>query len=236
MSTRQHSDSNPFTCAPDPVFGSDNPFEVQHQADDAPAATTYVLQKSGPDVDAGEYERADKQALEVVVLWGDSVLHVDHLTPPRSYYVGEEEQKNLRNDYLVPQDKLGAARAPLVLVDETGTHLVILPGARGWIEVPGQGRTLLENLVARKVAQPCAELTGSHRVALPFGAKAAMSIGDLTFRIGSVAAGRKTTAAGSRDWTSSLFVGLSLAVHAGMMAAMALFTPDLGLADDSGGQ
>lgn len=229
MTNRTHS-TNPFTADTFANFASANPFEAA--AEDKPQVTTYVLNKRGPDVNPQEFERADTQALEVMILWGDSVLHVDHLTPPRSYYVGEEEQKNLRNDYLIPQDKLGAARAPLVVMDEAGLHLVILPGARGWIEVPGQGRVLLENLVARG-AQSCAELTGAHRVALPFGAKASMQLGDLTFRLGCVAAGRTATSAAGRDWTSSLYVGLSMAVHAGLMAAMALFTPDLGLADGS---
>jgi hypothetical protein len=233
VTTRNHSDLNPFTSGQVAAFASSNPFETVEANDDAPMPTTYVLSKSGPDVDPREFERVDAQALEVMILWGTSVLHVDHLTPPRSYYVGEEEQKNLRNDFLVPQDKLGASRAPVVLTDETGAHLVILPGARGWIETPGQGRMLLENLVARNVAQPCTELSGAHRVPLPFGAKASMTVGDLTFRVGCVPAGRKAAASGGRDWTTSLYVGLSLAVHAGMMAAMALFTPDLGLADGS---
>ncbi len=222
--------TNPFASASDPAvsaFASNNPFEVEA----APTATAYVLTKSGPDVDPKEFEREDTVAIEIMIQWGDNVLHVEHLTPPRSYYVGEEEQKNVRCDFLIPQDKLGAARAPVVTSDDSGHHLVILPGARGWIENPGQGRRLLENLVSLGVAKPCSELAGAHQVDLAFGAKACMTVGDLTFRVGSVRAGRRNSTAASRDWTSSLFVGLSLAVHAGMMAAMALFTPDLGLAD-----
>jgi len=92
---------------------------------------------------------------------------------------------------------------------------------------------LIENLVARGVAQPCTELAGAHRIPLPFGAQASINLGDLTFRVGCTAAGRKNAVSGGRDWTASMYAGLSLAVHAGMMAAMALFTPDLGLADGS---
>jgi hypothetical protein len=232
MTTRNHTD-NPFAMDSGPEvspFASHNPFE---QGEVSSAATTYVLTKRGPDVDPDEFEHTDTLAVEVMILWGDNVLHVEHLTPPRSYWVGEEEQKHLRNDFLIPQDRLGAPRAPVVVKDEAGTHLVILRGARGWIEVPGQGRRLLENLVARGVAEPCAEVEGAHRVELPFGAKAAMTLGDLTFRVNSVRAGRKAVGMGGRDWTTSLYVGLSMAVHTGMIAAMALFTPDLGLADSS---
>ena len=92
-------------------MGSANPFEVgaaalnpfaagaQQQArvdalrvpDDAPPGTyTYTLIKSGPDVPAEEVEVPHLQSVEVMVMWGTNVLHVSHLTPPRTFYVGEE--------------------------------------------------------------------------------------------------------------------------------------------------
>ena len=43
-----------------------------------------------PDVPSEEVE-TPAQSIEVMILWDTSVLHVSHLTPPRSYYVGEEE-------------------------------------------------------------------------------------------------------------------------------------------------
>lgn len=231
------SSSNPFTTndfASDPVaaFAPPNPFGARDE--EASEATTYVLQKRGPGLDAADFERVDAQTLEVMILWGDSVLHVEHMTPPRSYYVGEEERKNLKCDYLLPQDKLGSARSPVVLVDAGAAHLVIPQGARGSLQIAGQGVRLIENVLARGEGQPCAELSGARMIPLPFGSKATMTVGDITFKVGCVAAGRKVAASvAERDWTTSLYVGLSLAVHAGMMAAMALFTPPLGLADGS---
>ncbi|HOT10575.1 MAG TPA: hypothetical protein PK710_12435, partial [Polyangiaceae bacterium] len=60
-------------------FVSSNPFET----DDSNNATTYVLTKSGPDIDAKEFERPDVVAIEIMIQWGENVLHIEHLSPPR---------------------------------------------------------------------------------------------------------------------------------------------------------
>ncbi len=208
-------------------FVSSNPFET----DDSNNATTYVLTKSGPDIDAKEFERPDVVAIEIMIQWGENVLHIEHLSPPRSFYVGEEEANHVHCDFLIPETKLGTPRAPLVIVDGSGIHLVIPRGARGWVDKAGHGRRQLENLVALGAIEPCPEWPGASQVELSLGNRARVSMGDFTFHVGVVPAGRKVSTVASRDWTSSLYVGLSLAVHASMMAAMALFMPDLGLAD-----
>ena len=82
-----------------------------------PGTYTYTLVKSGPDVNPDEVEIAHVTAVEVMVLWDTNVLHVAHLTPPRSFYVGEEQGKNFACDYFIPSEKLGTTRAPVVLAD-----------------------------------------------------------------------------------------------------------------------
>ena len=83
--------------------------------DDAPPGTyTYRLVKSGPDVNADEVELLHVQAVEVMVLWGTNVLHVSHLTPPRNFYVGEEQGKNFACDFFIPAERLGTTRMPIV--------------------------------------------------------------------------------------------------------------------------
>ena len=84
--------------------------------DDAPPEQpyTYSLVKSGPDVHPDEVEVAHVAAVEVMILWDTNVLHVSHLTPPRSFYVGEEQGKNFACDYFIPTEKLGTTRAPVV--------------------------------------------------------------------------------------------------------------------------
>jgi hypothetical protein len=105
------ADANPFTEQRPDVFGSAvgpvNPFaagaalsaeEARREAlrvpDDAPAGTyAYSLVKSGPEVRPEEVEQPGVCSVEVMLLWGTSVLHVSHLTPPRSFYVGEASDK-----------------------------------------------------------------------------------------------------------------------------------------------
>ena len=70
----------------------------------------YTLIKSGPDVPADEVEVPHRQSVEVMVMWGTIVLHVSHLTPPRSFYVGEESGKNVGCDFFIPAEKIGTTR------------------------------------------------------------------------------------------------------------------------------
>src|SRR6187399_2710810 len=94
--------ARPFTPAANPFdVGAANPFaagaaaqrhaDQMHVADDAPPGTyTYTMIKSGPDVSPDEVEVAHLAAIEVMVMWDANVLHVQHLSPPRSFFVGEE--------------------------------------------------------------------------------------------------------------------------------------------------
>ena len=182
-----------------------------------------------------EFELPDALSVEVMILWGDNVLHLAHLTPPRSFYVGEEESKNLSCDFFLPQDKLGTSRAPVVVADPCeGLQLVLLAGAKGFVEIPGHGRQSVETLIAHGHCRPCAEVPGAMQVRLAPGCKAKVTVGDLSFIVSVGNAARKA-ASGTlfhRDWTTSLYVGLSMAVHTGLLVAMAGFMPSLGLNDD----
>jgi hypothetical protein len=199
-----------------------------------------VLTKSGPDVNPDEVE-VNVPAVEVMVMWGDMVLHVSHLSPPRNFYVGEEQGKNLSSDYFIPAEKLGTSRAPIVLASGGNVAMVLLPGAKGFVDIAGQGKRKIEEIVASGGAQPCAELSGAHQIILPAGAKARMEItgsqpgSSLIFQVATVNAGRKSPAgifSASRDWSAMLYIGLSMAVHVGLLSAMAFFMPPLGLMDE----
>jgi hypothetical protein len=52
-------------------------------------AATYQLVPTAPPVNPADVDSAEN-AVEVVVMWGElSILHVEHLSPPRGFYVGE---------------------------------------------------------------------------------------------------------------------------------------------------
>jgi hypothetical protein len=225
--------SNPFAAgaalAADPFGGG--------AADVAPTPggpTTYTLVKSGPDVNPDEVENAAAASVEVMILWGTTVLHVEHLTPPRSFYVGEEENKNVSCDYFIPSEKLGASRAPVLLANGGSVAAVLFPRSKGTIELPGQPRMTVEEAIATAKATPCPEMAGAHQIALPAGARARIELDGLVFQTASVAAGKKLAVPllAAASATVFLFVGLSFVAHVGLLAGMAFFKPSLSGVDD----
>lgn len=235
--------ANPFASGGG--FGSSNPFAVTPShggvADDAPEGSyEYQLIKSGPDVPADEVE-SPATAVAVRILWGRNLLHIDHLNPPRSYYVGEDDtagkNKALAVDYNVPQEKLGASRVPIVIAGAGSSAAVILPNATGTVEVNGQPKMTLQEAISGGMAQPCAEVSGAHQIPLQTGTMVHMNVGDLTFEVSSVAGGKKVAAAFTLAALASgamLYVVGSFVGHAGLLAAMAMFMPPLGdTSDDS---
>src|SRR6185436_8435120 len=193
-----------------------NPFAQKPQAHvdevphDAPEGSyTYTLVKSGPDVPSEEVE-TPSASVEVMILWDQSVLHVEHLTPPRSFYVGEEESKNFKCDYFIPSEKLGTTRAPIVLADRGGSvSVVLLPRAKGTIELPGQPKLTVQQAIDTGKTQPCSELSGAHQMALPAGSKAKIELDGITFQVSTVNAGRAVAGRTQLDVQSLLYTGMS---------------------------
>jgi hypothetical protein len=195
---------------------------------------TYAMVKSGPDVSPDEVELPHVQAAEVMILWGTNVLHVAHLSPPRNFYVGEEQGKAFTSDFFVPAEKLGTPRMPVVVGDQSTIAVVIPPHATGEIETADGARMSLDQ--ARRQASPCAELPGGHQLPLGAGAKARVQLGDIVFQVAAVNAGKPIAhgLASGVDWNVLAYFGLSLLSVGGLVAAMAFFVPPLGLSDDEG--
>jgi len=230
--TQALDSNNPFVAkAPVDLFGAARSIFAEKTVDpnavsaDAPEGSyTYALVKSGPEVPAEECERAE-EAVEVMILWGDSILHVAHLSPARPFTVGEENA-----DFVIPADTLGASRLPVVLVSADGKARAVVPAtAKASIEVDGQ-RTAVD----ATNAAPCAELAGSVEVALHLGSKVKVEIGSLAILVSCVKAGRAVKGGKASLFGKGLsWHGVSLALHAGLLAAAAFFLPPMG-ADDEG--
>ncbi len=236
------SASSPFAAASNPFEVASNPFARPASSahalavpDDAPPGTyTYTLIKSGPDVNPDEVELPNVQAVEVMVLWGTNVLFVEHLTPPRNFYLGEEGGKNVVTDFFMPAEKLGGVtRMPLVIASGGGAAVVIPQGAKGTIDVPGKGLVTVEE--ARASGQPCAEAAGAVQYPLPGGAKAKIEFGDFVFQVGTINAGKKVIAGvGSSVMFGAMgaYFALSALAVGGLIGAMAYFKPPMGLDGD----
>jgi hypothetical protein len=200
--------------------------------DAAPGTYAYTLVKSGPDVEPAEVELHGVRSVEVMIAWGTNVLHVDHLTPPRDYYVGEESGKGTHCDFFLPAEKLGTTRLPLVKADGEQISLLLPQGATGAVETPGQPRVPVDQL--RQTAAPSPEISGGHLIPLPAGSKARVQLGEFVFQVSAVNAGKPIPAGlgSGRDYTVASYFGLSLLTHASIIGALAFFVPPLGLTDD----
>ena len=219
----QSPTANPF-AAPVAAAPLPNPFAppvvppggAQHAAVSGdPDQIQYGIVASGPPVSPDEVETG-QQAVEVVIMWGDrSVLHVEHISPPRSFYLGDHTDKKGRPagvDFLVGSDVLGTDRLPVVTESGAGVAVVIPPGATGDVTVGGQTMSLAD-LAATGKTQPATEMGGAQQYPLPPGATAKVQYRGFTFIVKPVAAGKKITAGGSVDWRPFVYVGGSLLVH-----------------------
>jgi hypothetical protein len=219
---------NPFAAAARTAAGRD----ALRVPDDAPPETyAYTLVRSGPDIAAEETEIAGADCLEILVSWGTNVLHVAHLSPPRSFYVGERTAEHAPIDYLIPADVLGDDRLPVVLVRGPELGVVVPPGARGHVDCGGS-RIALET--ACPGAPPCPEAKGAKLIALDPGASARVEIGRFVFFIARGNAGKKTprSIAGAADRALVSSFAASLFASALTVAAAAFFVPALGLSED----
>jgi hypothetical protein len=190
--------------------------------------------KSGPDVSPDEVESAHATAIEVMVLWDANVLHVSHLAPPRSFYVGDSSVGEGACDYVLPSETLGCSRAPLIVADGARSVVVIPPRSRGFVEFAGEGKVSLEQLLATGRARPSSTMSGAHEIELPAGAKARIELDGsaLVFQVSAVNAGKRLPAAAPLESAAFAFTGMSFLMHASLIAIFAFFMPGM-RSDDS---
>jgi hypothetical protein len=248
--------SNPFSApaapaAAAPFAAPSTPFVAQAAApsaaigvglgiepplDGSPGGFAYSMLKCGPDVNPDEVEIAHVSTVEVMILWDSNVLHVSHLTPPRSFYVGEEFSEKSGCDYFIPSETLGTTRAPIVVSRGIGAAMVILPRSRGYVDVPGQGKISLADLVSSGRARPSSEMSGGYEYELPPNAKARMELegSALVFQVSATNAGKKVPVGflATMEPAAFLFTGLSFLLHMGLVAVFAFFMPSM-RGDDS---
>ncbi|MDI1443262.1 AgmX/PglI C-terminal domain-containing protein [Polyangium sp. 6x1] len=123
---------------------------------------------------------AAARAVDVVVRWGsDCVLAAVELSPPRSFFVGDEEGC----DVALPAEIVGASRAAVLLARWDGDVRVIVPkGAR--VVIGGEGKPMTP---ARAIARGFAETSRVSRdaaeIPLGSGGTIAVRIGPITIEI-----------------------------------------------------
>lgn len=185
-----------------------------HGHDDEDAGNyRYGIAASGPAVNPADVETASTAA-EVVVMWGDmSVLHVAHMSPPRTFYIGENGP-NARVDYLVGDELLGSERVPVVVDAGGNVAVVVMNGAEGEVTIGDQVQTFDELKASGKLAA-CSELAGAQQYVLPQNATARVRWKGFQFVTKSTSAGRQVGAGfGGVNWGEQVWTIVSMAVHA----------------------
>ena len=179
-------------------------------------------------VDLSTVEDVSRQATEVVVLWNGSVLTVNHYKPdekkPCNFYIGEDPSC----DFPIPAEALnGQTKVPLVINHLGGAATVtILPNVQGDVTYEDGNRVSVHELASSGQVAPSSDISGGFSFNLPTRARVKMDLGPWSFLINSVASPRKFVAPIEFDWSSQIYTGFSLIMHAVFLALIYFIPPD----------
>jgi pSer/pThr/pTyr-binding forkhead associated (FHA) protein len=188
----------------------------------------YQLIPQTPPVNPGDVDSGES-AVEVVILWGElSILHVEHLSPPRAFYVGEatDSKGKSTTDFLIGSESLGVERMPVVVESGSTVAVVIPQGATGDITLGNQVISI-EELAAQGQLQSAAEMAGARQYPLPPGATARVQYRGFTFVVKPMSAARRVgVGEGQRiDWKSYIWTVASMAFHTGLLLLFYFLPP-----------
>ena len=172
--------------------------------------TRWGIQASTPPVNPAEVETGES-AVEVVVMWGESILHVEHVSPPRDVTLSEA---------------LGDGGDPLkVVVERDGQLLCVVPeGATGTVKV-GDAVMSFAELRSQGKMTPFDELPGASLYPLPDGAAAQIDHDGLSVLVRPTYAGKTIAAQAPVAWRRYAWIGVSVGVHAFMLVMFYLLPP-----------
>jgi hypothetical protein len=188
----------------------------------------YQLLATTPPVNPSDVDSAET-AVEVIVMWGElSILHVEHLSPPRSFYVGEAtDAKGKRvTDFLIGSESIGTDRLPVTTESGASVAVVIPAGAVGDVTINDQ-RITFEELAAQGQLQASSELAGASQYPLPAGATARVAYRGFTFIVKPMSAARRVGIGdGPRvDWKGYVWTLASMAAHVALLLLFYFLPP-----------
>ncbi|MBN2529510.1 MAG: TonB family protein [Deltaproteobacteria bacterium] len=168
-------------------------------------------------VDLNKYEDISKQAVEVVVMWNNSVLQVQHYTndDPKKiehFLVGEDFVCN----FPIPAEAIGGqTKVPLVVNQYGGGATVnIFAGASGDVTYEDGSRIAIGDLIAQGQMSASSDVQGGYAMALPAKGRIKIDFGSWTFLVNAVPSPRKFAAPLTFDWTQQVYTGVSAVLHA----------------------
>jgi hypothetical protein len=198
-----------------------------HQDEEGSDNVMYQLIPQTPPVNPADVDSGES-AVEVVILWGElSILHVEHLSPPRSYYVGEatDSKGKPATDFLIGRESIGTERLPVVVEAGSTVAVVIPPGATGDITLGNEVITV-EELAAQGQLQAASELAGARQYPLPQGATARIQYRGFTFVVKPMSAARRIGVDSNKlDFKGYIWTVASMAFHIGLLLLFYFLPP-----------
>jgi len=194
----------------------------------APAAAAPAMSFPTAAVDLSSVEDVSKQSTEVVVLWNGSVLQVNHYLPdekkPVNFYIGEDPTC----DFPIPPEVLNGQTKCALVINQLGgaSAVTFIPNAQGDVTFEDGRRLSLQEVVASGQVSSSAEVSGGYTFNLPSRARVKMDVGPWSFLVNSVPAPRKFVAPMELDWSSQIYTGFSLILHAVFLALVYFIPPD----------
>jgi hypothetical protein len=169
-------------------------------------------------------------ALDLLIRWGDYPLAAVHLSPPRSFHVGETEDCDLA----LPASLAGAERMPILLARWDGdVRLVVPKDAR--VRLDGTGKMMSgKRAEARGRAKASATVKEAFEVSLEPGQRATLRLGTVTIE---VERGREAPRAKRDPLLTTRSLGAhaaSLVLHAGLLGGLSMVAPPP-MDDEDGG-
>jgi len=204
-----------FHSQPAPAFAFAS--AAQPARENEPDAPTHVLLRQG-SLEPGEFERAERDTVEVMALWGSTILSARHLEPGAGFMIGESSGTT-QVDFEIAAHTLGEPSARLIEVQSGTPHVLVPRAARVFV---------------KRASEPFPQQSEATSVALLPGTVVELEIGQLKFRIAHVPAGQATPRAGlaSAERPVLAAFGLSFTVAAALIGSFAFWMPALGLTDD----
>jgi len=155
---------------------------IAGQSGQGGAANRRPVVSNAPLFDEDEGQAGGRRALEILVMWGVTVVDVQHFTEPGSYTIGDgDEASHFVKPQLIPQN-------PFPLAETDGSTMVVnVPeGVEGEVMLDGKVYALEELKNAGKLGR--SSVPRSHSLSLPPRARCRLKFGELTFLINSVPA------------------------------------------------
>ncbi len=138
--------------------------------------------QSGPLFDDEEESSGGRRALEVLVMWGTTVVDVQHFEGAGTYSIGESDAVN----QFVRADLISDDPYPLAVTDGSDMQVNVPDGIQGEVMLDGKVYGLDELKAAGKLTR--SSVARSHTLRLPARARCRLVFGDLSILVNSVPA------------------------------------------------